>query len=186
MQDYHIIRSRRRTVSLEVTKDADIIVRVPRRMSDDEVAHIVDARREWLKNHVQRQQSRHRELEQVAPLSLREIESLRAAARVDFAARTRHHARELGLAYGRVTIRLQKTRWGSCSNRGNLNFNCLLMLAPETVRDYVVIHELCHLMEMNHSPRFWAKVEMACPDYRSAREWLKNYGDALMARAFPV
>jgi predicted metal-dependent hydrolase len=86
------------------------------------------------------------------------------------------------VSYGRITIRNQKTRWGSCSGKGNLNFNCLLMLAPPEVLDYVVVHELCHRREMNHSPRFWALVEQVLPDWRQRRQWLKTHGDALMRR----
>jgi len=88
----------------------------------------------------------------------------------------------VGVDYGRITIRSQRTRWGSCSAKGNLNFNCLLMLCPEEVRDYVVIHELCHRKELNHSPKFWAEVEKVCPDHARQRKWLKENGGSLIAR----
>ena len=87
-----------------------------------------------------------------------------------------------GVSFGRITIRAQKSRWGSCSAQGNLNFNCLLMLAPPEVLDSVVAHELCHLKQMNHSFKFWAEVEKIVPDYRSAKQWLKNCGPALIRR----
>ena len=82
----------------------------------------------------------------------------------------------------RLTIRHQKTLWGSCTPAGNLNFNCLLMLAPEEVRDYVVVHELCHLKHMDHSRAFWRAVEKALPGYRQQRKWLKENGHSLLAR----
>lgn len=77
---------------------------------------------------------------------------------------------------GRVTIRSQRTRWGSCSAKHNLNFNWKLILAPPECLDYVVVHELCHLKEFNHSPRFWSMVEQEMPDYTVWKAWLKKNG----------
>ena len=94
--------------------------------------------------------------------------------------RVRFYAPVVGVTYGRITIRNQRTRWGSCSAKGNLNFNCLLMKAPPEVLDYVVVHELCHRLEMNHSPRFWAQVERVLPDYKVSRKWLREHGNELM------
>ncbi len=96
--------------------------------------------------------------------------------------RVRHFAPIVGVTYGRVTIRSQRSRWGSCSGKGILNFNCLLMLTPSHVIDYVVVHELCHRLEMNHSPAFWAQVERVLPDYRKSREWLKEHEKELIGR----
>ena len=93
-----------------------------------------------------------------------------------------HYAPLVGVDYGRITIRAQRTRWGSCSAQGNLNFNCLLMLTPDDVMEYVVVHELCHRKEMNHSARFWAEVERVLPDYRRSRQWLKENGSGLICR----
>ncbi|WIG60289.1 MAG: putative metal-dependent hydrolase [Ktedonobacterales bacterium] len=84
-----------------------------------------------------------------------------------------------GFTYGRVTIKEQKSRWGSCSRLGNLNFNWRLLLAPLPVLDYVVTHELCHLKELNHSPSFWRLVAHACPDYATHRRWLRQHGHEL-------
>ena len=93
-----------------------------------------------------------------------------------------YSARQVGVDYGRITIRNKKTHWGSCSSKGNLNFNCLLMLAPAEILDYVVVHGLCHRKEMNHSKAFWAEVEKVLPDYRESVQWLKEKGSLIMRR----
>ena len=87
---------------------------------------------------------------------------------------------KLKLSYNNVLIKDQKTRWGSCSEQKNLNFNWRLVMAPLPVLDYVVVHELMHLLELNHSKRFWALVESVCPDYKVHREWLKTNGKFLV------
>ena len=111
-----------------------------------------------------------------------EIRALAKAALEDIPKRLEKFAPLVGATYGRVTIRNQRTRWGSCSAKGNLNFNCLLMLCPEAVRDYVVVHELCHRKELNHSLRFWAEVEKVLPGYKVQRKWLKDNGGAIIKR----
>ena len=113
--------------------------------------------------------------------------SVRAAIRSALSARALERIRErvsfyaprVGRIPGRITIREQKTRWGSCSSRGNLNFNWKLIMAPPQVLDYVVIHELCHLHEFNHSPRFWSLVERQMPDYEVWKKWLKLHREDL-------
>ena len=106
-----------------------------------------------------------------AALSARALKRVRE--RVD------HYAPRVGRTPGRVAIRDQKTRWGSCSSKGNLNFNWKLIMAPPQVLDYVVIHELCHLWEFNHSPRFWALVENQMPDYEVWKKWLSVHRDEM-------
>ena len=93
----------------------------------------------------------------------------------------RYWAPKIGVKYGRVAIKDQKTRWGSCSSKGNLNFNRRLAAAPGPVKDYVVIHELCHLIEMNHSKKFWNEVSRFCPDHRDHRKWLRMHGRELQS-----
>lgn len=96
-----------------------------------------------------------------------------------FHARVSHWAPQLGVSFGRVKVKDQSSRWASCSREGNLNFNWRLTLAPPEVLDYVVIHELAHRLEMNHSRRFWAHVEKLVPDHRAHRRWLRKNGEAL-------
>ena len=94
-----------------------------------------------------------------------ELRCLVKEARRRFTERAAYYAPLVGVSYERIAIRRQRTKWGSCSSKGNLNFNCLLALAPPAVLDYVVVHELCHRKEMNHAPRFWAEVRRILPDY---------------------
>ena len=115
-------------------------------------------------------------------LSAAEIRELADRALAVIPERVAYYAPKVGVTYGRTTIRNQRTRWGSCSSKGNLNFNCLLMLTPPEALDSVVVHELCHLKEMNHSKRFYAEVLRVFPDYWKWDKWLKDNGPALIRR----
>ena len=119
-----------------------------------------------------------------APLRLTEEElaALVKQAKKVIPPRVAERARQIGVTYGRIAIRKQKSLWGSCSAKGNLNFNCLLMLCPEDVLDYVIVHELCHRKELNHSVRFWTEVARILPDYKQPLKWLKNEGQSIIAR----
>lgn len=104
----------------------------------------------------------------------------RHAARVEIGARLDRACATAGLAYERLTIRGQRTRWASCSPAKAMSFNWRLLLAPAAVLDYVVWHEVCHLQVMDHSPRFWALLERWCPDYRDHKDWLRHNGQTLV------
>ena len=104
-------------------------------------------------------------------LSVRALERIRS--------RVNHYALLMGVHPGRIAVRDQKSRWGSCSSKGTLNFNWKLIMTPPQVLDYVVIHELCHLIEFNHSPRFWQLVYGQMPDYEAWKKWLKAHADDL-------
>ncbi|MDF1793421.1 MAG: SprT family zinc-dependent metalloprotease [Thalassobaculaceae bacterium] len=114
-------------------------------------------------------------------LTRRVNDFLKSEARRTVGPRAKQHAASLGRRVGRVTVRDTATRWGSCSSRGDLSFSWRLVLAPEEVLDYVVAHEAAHLVEMNHSDRFWRLVERLMPDYRRPRAWLKRHGAKLHA-----
>lgn len=98
----------------------------------------------------------------------------RRRAREIISARVAHWAARLGLEYKKIFIKDQRSLWASCSTRRNLNFNWRLAAAPPEALDYVVVHELCHLLEMNHSKKFWTHVGAACPDYKAQRRWLRD------------
>ncbi|HBV98287.1 MAG: hypothetical protein JL50_19625 [Peptococcaceae bacterium BICA1-7] len=103
----------------------------------------------------------------------------RAQARIIIEDRLWRINKEAGYKINRIFIKGQKTRWGSCSRLGNLNFNWRLAMAPVEIIDYIVIHELSHLEEMNHSANFWRLVEKLCPDYKKYRKWLRENGPLL-------
>lgn len=113
-------------------------------------------------------------------LSEEELKELSRAAKRVIPEKVEAYARLIGVDYGTISYRFQKTRWGSCTKDGNLNFNCLLMLAPEHVLDSVIVHELCHRKEMNHSKAFYDEVLHVMPDYKTAHKWLKENGNRLM------
>lgn len=92
------------------------------------------------------------------------------------------YAKEMQVEYNQVFVKAQKTRWGSCSDKGNINLNCLLMSVPPYVRKYVIVHELAHRKEMNHSERFWKVVADEIPDYQKAVKWLKKNGESVIGR----
>ena len=177
-----VIRSRRKTVGIQIMPPGRVVVRAPLGMTRGEIQRMLDSKRDWIEKHLALAKAREAEKEAAGRLSEDEIEALAQRAVRELPPRLREWAGKAGVTYGRVTVRNQKTRWGSCSAKGNLNFNCLLMLCPDRVADYVMVHELCHRKELNHSPRFWAEVERVMPDYREARSWLKQHGPALIAR----
>ena len=174
---YTLIRSSRKTIALEIRPDGSVVVRAPKRMSDRTVREFVASKENWLWTRLQKYTR-----PALPPLTEQELKELKQRAKEYLSHRAALYAPAVGVSYGNITIRAQKTRWGSCSTQGNLNFNCLLMLAPPEVRDYVVVHELCHRKHMNHSPAFWAEVGRVYPHYRSCRQWLKDNGNFLIAR----
>lgn len=179
-----VIRSRRKTLSIQIEKAGRILVRAPLGLPEAEIRRFVEEKRGWIEKHLVQVSRREEAARQASRITPEEMHQLGNEALAWFPPRVRFFAERLGIRYGRITIRNQKTRWGSCSSAGNLNFNCLLMLCPEEVRDYVIVHELCHRKEMNHSPRFWAEVEKVLPEYRKALNWLKTEGQVILARAF--
>lgn len=188
--DYEItlIRSRRKSLAIEITPELQVVVRAPARMPVREINAFVQEKDDWIRAHLQQmaEKKRLREQYREQALSKEELQELATQAMKLIPQKVHYYAQIIGVTYGRITIRNQRTRWGSCSGKGNLNFNCLLLLMPEEVLDYVVVHELCHRKEMNHSARFWEEVEKILLDYRQRRKWLKDNGGRIMDRNRPV
>lgn len=180
MEKIEIIRSARRTVALEIKEDGRILVRAPMGMSNRDIRRFVQEKSQWIARHLEIAQQR--QTPEKDKLTKEQIRTLANCAKQDIWERVQRFAPLVGVSVEKITVRSQKTRWGSCSSKGNLNFNCLLMLCPEEIRDYVVVHELCHRKELNHSARFWAEVEKVLPNYRVCRKWLKDRGGELIAR----
>ena len=178
---YQLIRSNRKTISLEVTPKG-LLVRAPFAMTSQQIDKFVKSREAWITRHRAKMEERLRAQPLEDRLSMDEIRELADRARKVIPERVAYYASLVGVTYGRITIRNQKSRWGSCSAKGNLNFNCLLMLAPPEVLDSVVVHELCHRKEMNHSEAFYAEVLRVFPEYKKWHGWLKENGAALMRR----
>ena len=178
--EYQVIRSARKTMTLEVRRDGNVIVRAPLRTGLPRIKRFVNQKQEWVLGCLERT----KEYREQKPLSADLSESKRNVyirkAKETITKRVSYFARLMGVSYRNITIREQKTRWGSCAANGNLNFNWRLVLAPREVLDYVVIHELAHRREMNHSAAFWRIVEAEMPDYRKYRDWLKKNGSFLM------
>lgn len=177
MREYTLIRARRKTLGLQI-KDGEVIVRAPMRLPKATIDAFVAKHETWIVKNL----AKERAGQSLPKLTEQELGTLAKQAKEVIPARVAYYAALLGVEYGRITIRTQKTRWGSCSAKGNLNFNCLLMLAPPEVLDSVVVHELCHRKHMNHSKAFYDEIARVMPDYKARHAWLKQNGRALMNR----
>ena len=160
-------------MALKVEEDGTITVRAPYRVSVRDADRFVEGHKEWIFSRIamyEKQRAMKRTYSEA------EREAGKKLAKKVFAEKCRSYSAQMGVTYGTISVREQKTRWGSCSAKGNLNFNWKLVLMPEEILDYVVVHELAHRIQMNHSPAFWAIVERFVPDYKARRQWLKVNG----------
>ena len=180
---YTLVHSSRKSCAISIDPEGRITVRVPFHVSQKEVDRLLVEKRIWIitKYLETEKQRQNRPVSSLTDIQRTALEKRYIAATKEyFPKRAAYFVQFTGGSYNRITIRDQKTRWGSCSARGTLSFNWRLMLAPPTIADYVIVHELCHLTYMNHSADFWHKVESVYPDYRTARKWLKDHGNELV------
>ena len=178
----HVVKSSRKSVAMRVLPDGTLEVRAPLRMTEREITGVVQKNAEWEQKQLAAAEEKRLRLESEGMLTKAELDELAEQAVRFLPDRVKYFAEKIGVTYGKITVRNQKSKWGSCSGKGNLNFNCLMMLTPPEVRDYLIVHELCHRREMNHSARFWAEVEKVLPDYRERERWLKQNGADIIMR----
>lgn len=178
---FTLIKSKRKTISIQV-KPNEVTVRAPTGMKQNEIEKFVQTKRHWIEKHLKALAEKQKLLQNTEPYTEEEIRSFIAKAKEIIPQKVEFYADKTGVTYNKITIRCQRTRWGSCSSKGNLNFNCLLVLLPDEVIDSVVVHELCHRKQMNHSAKFYAEIEKVFPDYSRCRQWLKQNGNKYMNR----
>lgn len=189
---YRFVRSSRKTLSVEIGPKG-LTVKAPFSASRRDVEAFLRKRPHWVLAHYDAMQEKMEKLSQQngnSHLSESQKEALekryRSLARECITRRASYYATQLGVTYSSIRIAEQKTRWGSCSSRGTLSFHWRLILAPPAVMDYVVVHEVCHLIHLDHSPDFWAEVESLMPDYKVYKTWLRKNGLVLSQAYEPI
>ena len=171
METYELIRSRRRTLALEITKDCRVLVRAPLRLSQAKIDAFVASHEYWIQTHLEQQ--RQRAVSSPPPLTPEEIAALKAKAQAILPGKVAYWSAKMSVRPTGLKITTARKRYGSCSGKNSLCFSCFLMNSPEAAIDLVVVHELCHIREKNHGPRFYALLEQYLPDYKERKKLLK-------------
>lgn len=224
-----IIKSKRKTIAIQIKPDLTVCVRAPKQIKDHDIQKFIENNKEWILRHYRKMEMERKILRtnssnpyveggylpfmdtkiRLSIIHNKEVKKdhiiyhdieephtliletkcieegeirrcllnwFKGEGKIVIANKVDYYAKIMRVTFHRITIREQKTRWGSCSGKKNLNFNWKLMLMPEAILDYVVVHELAHLKQMNHSPSFWREVETVLPDYKDRRKWLQDNG----------
>lgn len=171
MEQYELIRSRRKTLALEITRDCRVLVRAPLRLSQARIDAFVESHAVWIARHLEAQRQRAAAMPP-APTS-EEVEALKKKARTILPPKIAFWSAKMGLFPTGFKVTTARHRYGSCNARNSLCFSCFLMNYPDEVIDLVVVHELCHIQEKNHGPRFYALLERYLPDHRERKKLLK-------------
>lgn len=170
MTEYEILRSNRRTISLEVRPDGRVLIRAPRTMPKKEIDAFATKHADWLEGAKKRVEERSA----FHDMTDRRKDELTAAARDYLPKRTAHWAEIMGVSPAGVRITDAKTRFGSCSPKNRICYSFRLMAYPPEAVDYVIVHELAHILQKNHSPRFYAEVQKILPDWRERKKLLER------------
>ena len=170
MTEYEILRSNRRTISLEVRPDGRVLIRAPRAMPKKEIDAFAAKHADWLEG----AKKRVTERSALNDMTDRRKDELTAAARDYLPKRTAHWAEIMGVSPAGVRITNAKTRFGSCSPKNRICYSFRLMAYPPEAVDYVIVHELAHILQKNHSPRFYAEVQKILPDWRERKKLLER------------
>ena len=169
--DYTLIRSQRRTLAVEITRDGRVVVRAPKRLPQQTIDAFVASRTAWIEAHLKRRQQK---IDAHPPLTQQQIDALRQRAKAVLPQKVAYWAQKMGVAPTGVKITSARTRFGSCSGKNSLCFSLYLMEYPEAAIDAVVVHELAHIRHKDHSPAFYAEVERWMSDYRQRAKLLKQ------------
>lgn len=181
-ENSELIRSKRKTLALQIHNDGHLIIRAPLTYPKNEILSFIAKHKNWIESNTEKIKRDNDRLKNLEPFSAQDIKDMARKASEIIPQRVRYYAEKLGVTYGRITIRNQKTKWGSCSSKGNLNFNCLLMAAPPEVLDSIIVHELCHRIHMDHSKNFYNEIYRVFPEYDKCDRWLKDNGGSLIKR----
>ena len=171
MEGYELIRSGRKTLALEITRDCRVLVRAPRTVSQSVIDAFVAKHEAWIARHLE-DQRRRTAAAPPAPTPA-EIEALKARARAVLPPKIAFWSQRMGVTPTGLKITTARKRWGSCSGKNSLCFSCFLMDRPEAAIDLVVVHELCHIRVKNHGPAFYALLERYLPDWRERQRLLR-------------
>lgn len=171
MESYELIRSRRRTLALEITGDCRVLVRAPARLSQARIDAFVESHAAWIEKHLARQ--RQNAAAAPPPPTPEDIAALREKARAVLPGKVAYWSQKMGVVPTGLKITTARKRYGSCSGKNSLCFSCFLMNFSEEAVDLVVVHELCHIREKNHGPRFYALLGQYLPDYKERKKLLR-------------
>ena len=177
-----VVRSGRKAIGIRVCGDGTVELRAPYRASEKDLLLSIERNLDWIGRTKEKVFCEQRKFAGTEPFTEAELSVLASEAKQNIPKRVEYFASLLGVTYGRITVRAQLTLWGSCTAKGNLSFNMLLALCPPEVLDAVVLHELCHRKQLNHSEKFYKELYRYCPDYEKYRRWLKTEGKELLLR----